>query len=458
VYEDGSMGGAGTGASGPPGTVTINVEKQQLIGVRAATVSSLPIKNTLRVLGRVAAAEDLTYRVIAANNGWMQDEVAPTTGSLVKKGEKLATLYHPDFLVAQQNYVLALHQEGRIPMSARGYTTQPDLVRGVERLRSALKDLGMSDSHIAELGHGRAPSSEIMLLAPATGIVLARNITPAQRVERGTELYRIADLNQVWIWADIYGAEEWHLKPGTVVRATLPDRQQTFQAKVSKTVPQFDPTTRTIKVRLEVDNPGFILRPDMFVDLEVPVTRPAALVVPADAVVDSGSKKVVYVAKADGVFEPRKVETGWRAGDQVEIVKGLMAGEKIVVSGTFLIDSESRMKAAAAGIYGETAEDPVCGMEVDLGKAKATGHTVTHQGQTYVFCSDECQTEFVKAPTKYTWKANPGAKTEAGKRLDAVQWDDPKPKTTRPRPDPAVTGHNPMPAVPMPPPAGHSHK
>ena len=159
----------------------------------------------------------------------------------------------------------------------------------------------------------------------------------------------------------------------------------------------------------------------MFVDLEVPVTRPLAIVVPVDAVVDSGVKKTVYVDKGDGVFEPRKVETGWRAGDQVEIVKGLMPGEKIVVSGTFLIDSESRMKAAAAGIYGATSECPVCGMEVDQNKAKAAGLTSEFRGQIYYFCADEDKVKFDKEPTKYSGNGGKDAITEAGKRLGNVQ-------------------------------------
>jgi Cu(I)/Ag(I) efflux system membrane fusion protein len=274
-----------------------------------------------------------------------------------------------------------------------------------------------------------------------TGMVLARNISPGQRVEKGAELFRIADLTRIWIIADVLEDEGQHLRPGTVVAASVPQVRKAFPARVSHVLPVFDGNTRTLKIRLEADNPGLALRPEMFADLEVPVTREAAIVVPADAVMDSGLKKIVYVDKGDGVFEPRKVETGWRAGDQVEIIKGLMVGEKIVVSGTFLIDSESRMKAAAAGIYGETAEDPVCGMEVDLSKAKASGHTVTHQGQTYVFCSDECQTAFGKAPTKYTWKANPGATTDAGKHLNAVQWDDPKPKKAGAPTDPAHANH-----------------
>ena len=128
--------------------------------------------------------------------------------------------------------------------------------------------------------------------------------------------------------ADIFENEAQDLKPGTVVKSSLPNQRRTFQAKVTHILPQFDSTTRTLKVRLEADNPGFFLRPDMFVDLEVPMTRPAAIVVPADAVVDSGTKKTVYVVKGDGVFEPRRVETGWRAGNQVEIVKGLMVGRE----------------------------------------------------------------------------------------------------------------------------------
>jgi YHS domain-containing protein len=139
----------------------------------------------------------------------------------------------------------------------------------------------------------------------------------------------------------------------------------------------------------------------MFADLELPVRYGSGIVVPADAVVDSGVKKVVYVAKGDGIFEPRKVEIGWRAGDQVEIVKGLMAGETIVVSGTFLVDSESRMKAAAAGIYGESAADPVCKVEVDQARARAGGRTVVHQGQTFYFDSYDCKAQFERDPARF---------------------------------------------------------
>jgi len=189
---------------------------------------------------------------------------------------------------------------------------------------------------------------------------------------------------------------------------------------VSRVLPQFDPATRTLKVRLEADNPGFVLRPDMFVDVEMPVERGPALTVPKEAVLDSGTRRVVYVAKGDGVFEPRKVETGFREGDRVEIVSGLTEGERVVTSGNFLLDSESRMRTAGAEetpegeahAHGEvapaamapapdaaaTATDPICGMSVDTAKAKAAGRTSTHGGRTYYFCAPGGKETFDKDP------------------------------------------------------------
>ncbi len=167
---------------------------------------------------------------------------------------------------------------------------------------------------------------------------------------KGWEFYRIADLSRVWILADVYGNEVNYFKPGTEAKVTLPDQGKVYRARVSKVLPVFEPTTRTLKVRLETDNPGFTLRPDMFVDVELPVKVPPAISVPSEAVLDTGMKKTVFVDRGNGYFEPREVETGWRLGNRIEITKGLSPGERIVTSGTFLIDSESRMELAAAGI------------------------------------------------------------------------------------------------------------
>jgi YHS domain-containing protein len=169
-------------------------------------------------------------------------------------------------------------------------------------------------------------------------------------------------------------------------------------------LPLFDQVSKTLKVRLDIRNPDYELRPDMFVDVEIPITMPPSLHVPADAVIDSGTKSVVYVDMGNGYFEPRPVTTGWRLGRQVQITGGLMPGEKVVVSGNFLIDSESRMRIAAAGSELEMARDPVCGMYVEVGNAVSLERTATHAGKTWYFCMDECRDGFQKDPKKYLGK------------------------------------------------------
>ena len=151
-------------------------------------------------------------------------------------------------------------------------------------------------------------------MAPATGFIIARNVSPGQRFDKGAEWYRIADLSRVWVLADLFRNEAEYVRPGMKVRVTIPETKKTLNAVVSKVLPQFDPNSRTLKVRLELDNPGYALRPDMFVDVEFPVTLPAALTVPADAVLDSGLKKTVFVDRGNGLFEPREVETGLANG------------------------------------------------------------------------------------------------------------------------------------------------
>jgi Cu(I)/Ag(I) efflux system membrane fusion protein len=177
------------------------------------------------------------------------------------------------------------------------------------------------------------------------GVVLQRSVTPGLRFDRGFEFYRIADLTRVWILADVYRHQLPFIRRGAAARITTAGESRVVPATVSPSEPLFDEATLTLKVRLEAANPHRALKPGMFVDVEFPVNLPAALVVPADAIVDSGLRKTVFVDRGDGSFEPRLIETGWRVGDDVEVTKGLMPGERIVISGTFFVDSESRMKA-----------------------------------------------------------------------------------------------------------------
>jgi YHS domain-containing protein len=205
----------------------------------------------------------------------------------------------------------------------------------------------------------------------------------------------------------MYENEAQYIRPGEKVNLTYPYQNRTFEGTVSTVLPIFDPVSRTLKMRLEVNNPDFALRPEMFMDVELPVKLPPTITVPVDAVLDSGLKKTVFVARGQGFFEPRQVETGWRLGEKVEILKGLTPGEQIVVSGNFLIDSESRMKLAAAGMHGNVRQDPICGRNVDESKARVSGLSVEQGGKTYYFFSEPCKQKFVQKQT-----SSPGPQAE----------------------------------------------
>jgi Cu(I)/Ag(I) efflux system membrane fusion protein len=245
--------------------------------------------------------------------------------------------------------------------------------------------------------------------SPVDGFVLQRNVSPGLRFDRGFEFYRIADLDRVWILADVYRDQLPLIRRGATAQILIAGESRGLTATVSQSEPIFDEATATLKVRLEASNPQWELKPGMFVDVVFPVELPPALVVPADAIVDSGLRKTVFVDRGNGYFEPRAVETGRRIGDDLEVTNGLALGERIVISGTFFIDSESRMKApvrrapAAATVDAAAAAlDPVCGMDVDATEARSSGRAATHGEQTFFFCSDRCSKLFAADPSRYT--------------------------------------------------------
>jgi multidrug efflux pump subunit AcrA (membrane-fusion protein)/YHS domain-containing protein len=389
----------------PPGTVRITPERQQAIGVRVGVVDKKPVTHTLRILGRVAADETKIYRINASVDGWIKEIYPNSVGSLVKKDEVLATFYSPQFLDAEQGYLYALGTVERLGPGRRlelGRKEAPNPAAldpyVVQRQIDVLRGMGMGDTQIEEVGRTRQITQDIKITAPADGFVIARNVSPEQRFLKGTELYRTADLSRVWILADVFEHEARYFKPGVKAKVHLPHQKRTYQATVSEVLPIFDATTRTLKVRLETDNPEFVLRPDMFVDVELPISLPPTVTVPADAVLDSGLKKTVFVDRGNGFFEPLEVETGWHIGNRVEIVKGLKPGERIVISGNFLIDSESRLELAAAGMVGTLSKDPVCGVDVSINKAEKAGRKSVYKGKTYYFSSNECKEKFEKNP------------------------------------------------------------
>ena len=227
----------------------------------------------------------------------------------------------------------------------------------------------MNDLQIEEIHRTRTAAPHVNIYSPVSGFVIARNISPRQRFDKGTELYQIADISRVWVMTDIFEKDRQFLKPGAEAVVVYQGRRLT--ARMTDALPQFDAQSRTLKTRFELENPGYVLQPDMFVDVELHVNMPPAITVPADALFDSGLRKTVFVDHGNGKFEARRVETGWRLGDRVEVVKGLMEGERVVGAANFLLDSESRMRAASAGVFNPET-DPVCGMEVDRDRAKGS--------------------------------------------------------------------------------------
>jgi membrane fusion protein, copper/silver efflux system len=388
-----------------PGTVAISPERQQAVGIRMGQAEKKPFTHTLRLVGRIAADETRIYFINATIDGWITKTLPNTTGSFVKKDETLAAFYSSEFLSASQALLFALNSMDRVRTTGAENEAQKGQLAqfkiNLQQYRDSLRNLGMGDLQIEEMIRTRKYMENVNVTSPADGIILVRNVSLGQRFEKGTELYRIADISRVWILADVYQNEAEVFVPGTVARVSLPQQKKTYQAKVSEVLPLFDPASRTLKVRLEAENPGFVLRPDMFVDVELPVTYASAVMVPADAILNSGLKKTVFIDRGNGFFEPREVITGRHIGGQVEVIEGLDAGERIVTSGNFLVDSESKLQLAAQGMYTMLSKDPVCGTEVSQVKAEKAGRKIAYRSKTYYFDSEECKQKFQKEPERY---------------------------------------------------------
>jgi RND family efflux transporter MFP subunit len=382
-------GGAKTadGTALPAGGVRVSPERQQTIGVRLGVVERVSGTRTLRTTGRVAPNENAVYPLVAGAVGLVRGVRGATTGSPVRKNEVLLSFYAPEFQNAQIAYLSGVD------------TQRISGQDGAERFANTLRNLGVSEQQLAEIRTNRKVQQYIDVVSPVDGFVIDRKASVGLRCDRGFEFYRIADLRRVWVLADVYEDQAPFIRAGSKARITSQNRQ--LEATVTRAEPIFDEATRTLKVRLETDNPGFALKPGMFVDVRFDIELPPSLAVPPEAIVDSGLRKVVFVDRGEGYFEPRSVETGWRLSDQVEITQGLMAGERIVISGTFLIDSESRMKAASKGLFGPVSRDPMCGMEVDERRAAAAGRKSEYGGVTYFFCADDCKKQFDAEPAKH---------------------------------------------------------
>jgi RND family efflux transporter MFP subunit len=363
VYADGGATAAPAGANPKHvsagdlsnmevGTVQITPEKQQLIGMKYEQVELGGGSRTIRAAGKVAIDETRIGHVHTKVEGWIDQVFVDFTGKLVKKGQPMLTIYSPDMLASERELLLAAKAKTIMRNSAllSGFDQSESLLQATRR-RLELWDL--SEAQIDQVLRTGEPIKNITVYSPMSGYITDRKAFPQVKVMPDTDLYTIVDLSRIWIMADVFEYEAPNIHVGQTARVSLdalPGR--TFNAQIDFLQPQVDPMTRTLKVRLNMDNPGLMLKPDMYADVEFRVNIPSKLTVSADAVLNAGERQTVFVDRGNGYFEPRQVKTGEREGDRVQILSGLTGGERIVTSGNFLIDSESQMKAAASGMGG----------------------------------------------------------------------------------------------------------
>lgn len=329
-----------------PGSVMISSDKQQLIGVRAAAVKRETLLRDVRTTGQITADETKIAHVHVKISGFIDQVFVDYIGQLVKKGQPLFTLYSPDLVSTQEEYLIAKRGEKTLSSSPFAEVAQgsQSLLRST---RERLKLWDINEEQIKKLDETGEVSRTLTFYSPITGFVMDRKAFPQTSVTPDTELYTVSDFSTVWVNADVFEYEVPFVKVGQSAAMQLsyyPGR--TWRGRVSFIYPTVDPTTRTVKVRLEFPNPEFQLKPQMLTDVELKIDYGNQIVVPQEAVLDSGKEQRVFVAKGDGYFEPREITTGAKLDGKIVVLTGLKAGETVVTSGNFLIDSESRLKGS----------------------------------------------------------------------------------------------------------------
>ena len=332
------------------GAVQVSPEKQQLIGVKIGVVESKPLEKVIRTVGKVDYDEKRIVTVSPKIGGWIEDLYIDFTGKFVRKGDPLLTIYSPELVATQEEYLLALKARKDLKKSPF-----PEVAGSgdslAESAKRRLKLWDISDDQIRSLEEGGEAKKTLTLYSPFTGFVLEKTAYQGMNVMPGMALYKLADLSIVWLIADIYEYELPFVHVGqqaAIQLSYLPG--ETFTGKAIYIYPALDPNTRTAKVRFEFPNAQGRLKPEMYANVEIKIHLGQKLVVPEGAVIDTGIRQMVIIDKGSGYFEPREVKVGAKVDDYYEVTNGLKVGERVVTSANFLIDSESKLKEAMAGV------------------------------------------------------------------------------------------------------------
>ena len=329
--------------------VEISSQQQQLIGVKTVKVSFKSIQKVIRTVGRIEADERKQTTINTKIEGWIEKLYVDYTGRYVKKGEPLVEIYSPELLATQQEFLgvlkWAAQSSDKKKDDTLGLMLAKDATASLDAARQRLRLWDISDAQIKQIEQTGKPVRTLTLYSPVSGFVTQKMAVQGMKVMPGEKLFDIADLSTLWIVADIYEYELPFVKVGQPAQITLsyfPGKQ--LSSKIDYIYPTISADTRTAKIRLTLPNPGGQLKPQMFTNVEIRISLGKKLVIPESAVIDTGTSQVVYVDKGEGVFEPREVELGLRADGAVEVLRGIKAGEKVVSSANFLIDSEAQLK------------------------------------------------------------------------------------------------------------------
>jgi Cu(I)/Ag(I) efflux system membrane fusion protein len=360
-----SSGGGNQGMAGMPGMQSgkqpsgtsshefvVPVERQQQIGVTYATVKRAPLHHTIRAVGIVEPDLQRHWAFVARVDGYVKELFVPSAGQLVEKDAPLMSIYSPDLLTTERELVMLLRM--RDEAKSKGARATPE--RLIAAAESRLRQWNITDEQIAELEQKRQPTESLTLRSPFRGVVEEVPAHQGVNVKVGDHLIDIADLSVVWVSAEFYESELSMLKTGqsvTVTASSYPNDR--FEGQVAVINQFLEQAKRTAKVRIDIPNPDFKLRPGMYANVELGMDMGEGLTVPASAVMPTGSREIAFVDKGDGKLEPRIVELGEQIGDHYEVKSGLAEGERVVASANFLIDAESKVQGALRDFAEPTA-------------------------------------------------------------------------------------------------------
>lgn len=349
--------------------VYIEPARQQLIGVRTATVERRQLDTTVRTVGTLAYDETRVTEIHPKIMGWVEQVFVDYVGKRVSRGQPLFTIYSPDLVSTQKEYLLALKARQQLSNSRF-----PETRAGAESLVAAARERlalwDISDKQIQELERTGQPRRTLTLYSPFNGVVIERNTFAGQYISPETSTFKIADLSTIWVLGQIFEYETRQVKVGQEAEIQFPYEQSTrsLKGKITFIYPEVDPQTRRVKVRIEFRNPGFEFKPESYVTVIIRVAGGEQLALPKEAVIDNGAKRYAIVALPNGYFEPREIEVGQPVDDFFPLVSGLAEGDPVVTSAQFLIDSETNLQAAM-----QAMAMSMPGMDMSGGKSKPSG-------------------------------------------------------------------------------------